>query len=124
MLVTTAPTALFIGITLSRSVRNRMMSASLPGVRVPILRSRLFARAPSIVANSSTSRTVRNFGGLLSPASRRAQTSFFCSEKIVRICWKKSLGTEVSTSTLSEGRMPISIAFWIGGLPCPINVST
>ena len=36
MLVTTAPTALFIGITLSRSVRSRMMSASLPGVSEPI----------------------------------------------------------------------------------------
>src|SRR5436190_5844553 len=45
MLVTTAPTALFIGITLSRSVRSRMMSASLPGVSVPILRSRPLARA-------------------------------------------------------------------------------
>ena len=105
-------------------MRRRMMSASLPGVSVPILRSRPLARAPSTVANSSTSRTVRNFGGFLSPASRRAQTSFFCSENTVRICWKKSFGTEVSTSTLSDGRMPMSIAFWVGGLPWPISVST
>ena len=77
-----------------------------------------------MVANSSTSRTVRNFGGFLSPASRRSDMSFFCNEKTVRICAKKSSGTEVSTSTLSDGLIPISIAFWMGGLPCPINVST
>ena len=34
MLVTTTPTALFIGMTLSRSVRGAMMWASLPGVSV------------------------------------------------------------------------------------------
>ena len=37
---------------------------------------------------------------------------------------KKSFGTEVSTSTLSDGRMPLSIAFCTGGLPWPISVST
>ena len=124
MLVTTAPTALFIGMTLSRSVRSMMMSASLPGVSVPIFFSRPLARAPSMVANSSTSRAVRNLGGFLSPASRLAHTSFFCSENTVRIWVKKSFGTEVSTSTLSDGRMPMSIAFWVGGLPWPISVST
>src|SRR5262245_10587148 len=50
MLVTTAPLALFIGVTANRSVRSRITSASLPGVSVPTLRSSALARAPSMVA--------------------------------------------------------------------------
>ena len=40
IIVTTVPGTLFIGNTLMRSVASRMMSASLPGVSVPILASR------------------------------------------------------------------------------------
>src|SRR5262249_48361077 len=39
MLVTTAPTALFIGMTLSRAVRSRVMSAALPGGGVETVRA-------------------------------------------------------------------------------------
>jgi hypothetical protein len=46
------------------------MSASLPGVSVPTLLSRLAQRAPSMVANSSTSRQVTSGGRFCSP--RRA----------------------------------------------------
>lgn len=44
--VTTVPGTLFIGDTLIRSVASMMMSASLPGVSVPIVLSKCAARVP------------------------------------------------------------------------------
>lgn len=44
--------------------------------------------------------------------------------KAARIWVNMSPGTVVTTSMLSEGRSPCSIAFITGGQPCPICVST
>jgi hypothetical protein len=60
---TTVPTALVKGIVLMSSVRIATMSASLPGVSVPILLPSAAFCAPRTVANSSMSRTVSGAGG-------------------------------------------------------------
>ena len=49
------------------------MSASLPGVSVPTLPSRLAQRAPSMVANSSTSRQLSSGGRFCSPLRARCR---------------------------------------------------
>ncbi len=53
--VTTAPAALLSGATFSASPSRSTMSASLPGVRLPVLWSSLKPRAPSMVAILSAS---------------------------------------------------------------------
>ena len=52
---TTAVAGSLSGVTLIRSVRSMMMSACLPGVRVPTFASSPLALAPSIVAYARTS---------------------------------------------------------------------
>ena len=47
------------------------MSASLPGVSVPILFSKPLALAPPMVAIVSTSRTVMGAGAVVSPSAQR-----------------------------------------------------
>jgi hypothetical protein len=75
-----------------------------------------------MVANSSTSRTVRNLAVSCRRRAGAPHTSFFCSENTFASAGRKSLGTEVSYIDAERWANAVSIAFWIGGLPWPINV--
>src|SRR5262245_15252274 len=120
---TTAPAALLSGQTLIRSAANSTTSASLPGVSVPTLLSRLVQREPSTVANSSTSRVVRSGGRFCSPLRARCSTLSRCSVNAARITVNGSCAMVTSTSEESDGRTPWSSASWIGGMPWPIAIS-
>ena len=65
---TTLPYALLSGIEFTSSARITAMSASLPGVSVPVLCASQFALAPWTVAKSSTSRTPIRSGAAGSPS--------------------------------------------------------
>jgi hypothetical protein len=93
------------------------MSASLPGVSVPIFASMPSARAPCNVASSMTSRAVRSGGRSFSPLIERSLRSARCKVKTERICVNMSAAIVVSTSLDRLGRMPASSACWIGGVP-------
>src|SRR5258708_11069772 len=73
--VTIAPKALLKGSVLGRSVRRITMSASLPGVRVPIFESSPGASVPCTVATSLTSRAVSSVGTSCSPLIARSLMS-------------------------------------------------
>ena len=98
------------------------MSACLPGVIVPILWSSAQARAPSIVANSRTSRCVSVGANAVSGVSVNARIRSCTSA--VRICVNISPGTLETTSMLNDGRTPRATSRPVGGTPCPINIST
>jgi hypothetical protein len=110
------------GATLTMSVRSRTMSACFPGASEPTFASRPHVRAPSIVANPSTSRCVsvgaNASSGVSVNAWIRSKTS------AVRICVNISPGTLETTSTESEGRTPRSSSRPVGGRPWPISSST
>ena len=119
---TTWPTGLFTGVRVSESPRSAMMSACLPGVRLPILWSRPQARAPSIVANDSTSRDVRETAGRsLAPGSwlSRARWQATVTRMVPHRC--PPLDTQVSMERL--GLIQARSSRPVAGHPCPICIS-
>src|ERR1700712_3368313 len=86
------------------SVRRRMMSARLPGVSEPTLLSIPIAFAPSIVANSSTSRHVSLSS--LSPPPASAWSKPRCVPIVARIVPKRWPPFEQQTSIERLGRTP------------------
>ncbi len=101
------------------------MSASLPGVSVPVLWSRPQARAPCSVANSSTSRLVSGSGSTIRfSSSATLLTISRVPEMRWRIALNMSQGTVVTTSIEMLGRTPASSSLSAGGRPWPICISS
>src|SRR5262249_55028185 len=61
-----------------------------PGLSVPTLPSRLAQRAPSMVANSRTSRHVNSGGRFCSPLPPFGRTKWRCARGVNRMSVKKS----------------------------------
>src|SRR5215471_3754000 len=122
-MLTTVPGALLTGQTVGSSARSSTRSASLPGVSVPILRSRLAQRAPAMVANSSASRQVMRAGRLRSPARARAKICERWNVNVWRMTVKKSCAIVTGWSELKLGRSPRSSASWMLGVPWPMAMS-
>jgi hypothetical protein len=119
---TIVPIGSTIGAVLIAWTFNSTMSACLPGVSDPTLSSSAQARAPSIVANSSTSRCDSVGANASSGVSVCAPIRSYT--RAVRICVNISPGTLETTSTLSDGRTPRSRSLPVGGGPWPISIST
>src|SRR5262249_7113349 len=97
--VTTAPGTWLSGATLMASAASRRMSASLPGVSEPTLRSSLRSLAPCSVAKRMTSREVSNSGRSFLPSIAIWLTNARCSVMAERSWVKKSAVMVHSTST-------------------------
>ena len=97
------------GAVLITSVLSRTMSACLPGASDPTLSSSPIERAPSMVANSSTSVWVSVGANATSGVSVNSRIRSYASA--VRIWVNISPGTLDTTSTLSEGRTPRASIF-------------
>ena len=82
------------------------MSASLPGVSVPILLSSALSFAPSNGRELDDLLDGQQLRQVLLAGPLARQTCMRCSVNAVRICVKRSPGISVSTSTLRLGRMP------------------
>ena len=109
---TTVETGSMTGYVLEWSQRITTTSACLPGVSEPVRSSSPQTRAPSIVANSSTSRELRSSGSSSLPAANAASCSSSRAEaKRNRICVNMSPGTVVTTSIERLGRRPCASAF-------------
>src|SRR5256884_4323519 len=132
---TTAPGTLLSGATLIAVASRMMMSASLPGVSEPVLPSSPRCFAPLMVANRSTSRTLRSggvpaagvghwLGGVNVPCSRIIWfTTMRCMVIAERIWVKKSAVIVTSTSELRDGSMPRLCILRMGGMPCRMFIS-
>ena len=117
---TTTPIGSLIGITLMRSVRSMMTSASLPGRQradfaVEAVRLRALDRRE--LQHVAAGQHLRQVGlaaqpALVDLAALQRQHRAHLRERSPHIV--------VSTSTLRLGRRPRSRQRWIGGVPCPI----
>jgi hypothetical protein len=121
----TAAAASMTGATFIARASSSTMSARLPGVSEPVRSSSPATCAPLSVAIWSICRAVSIVSGTGSFACHAtALTRARSAPKAARIWVNMSPGTVVTTSIDRLGRSPYSIAFMMGGQPCPIWTST